>query len=218
MKKINLISVCLTITLFIPYTAFAQVRDIDSNLYQTVTIGKQVWMSENLKTTKCNDGTPIPLITDNATWGKLTTPGYCWYSNDDKNKNSYGALYNGYAVSTGKLCPSGWHVPSDSEWTILINFLGGEKIAGGKMKEKGTTHWKSPNSGATNDGGFTALPGGTRYTNGVFFTAKEIGYWWSASENNKLNAWYRSMYFKDSAVKRNYYDFTNGFSVRCIKD
>ena len=113
-------------------TATPNVVDIDGNVYHTVTIGTQVWMVENLKTTKYNDGTAIPLVTDNTAWGALTTPGYCWYNNDSATyKNTYGALYNWYAVNTGKLAPTGWHVPTDSEWTVLTTYLGGQSVAGG---------------------------------------------------------------------------------------
>ena len=116
------------------------VTDIDGNAYHTVAIGTQVWMVENLKTTRYNDGTAIPLVTDSAVWGNLTsTPGYCWYNNDmSMYKNLYGALYNWYAVSTEKLAPEGWHVPTNSEWGVLINYLGGDTSAGGAMKETGS--------------------------------------------------------------------------------
>ena len=193
-------------------------KDLDGNIYKTVQIGNQTWMAENLKTTKYNDGTAIPLVIDNAAWLGLTIPAYCWYENDTTNKNSYGALYNGYAINTGKLCPTGWHVSSDQEWSSLVAYLGGENVAGSKLKETGTTHWTKPNSEATNESGFTALPGGSRYTNGFFFTIKNLGYWWSSIESKSLNGWYRSMYNRNSAVSRNFYDLTNGFSVRCVKD
>ena len=138
------------------------VTDIDGNVYQTVTIGTQVWMVENLKTTRYIDGTAIPLDTNSSTWGGLTTPGYCWYNDSAIYGNTYGALYNWYAVNTGKLAPAGWHVPTDSEWTVLTTYLGGETVAGGKLKDTGTTYWQSPNTGATNASGFLALPGGFR--------------------------------------------------------
>jgi uncharacterized protein (TIGR02145 family) len=193
-------------------------KDPDGNIYKTIKIGNQTWMSENLKTTKFNDGTAIPLVIDNAAWLGLNAPAYCWYDNDSTYKNTYGALYNGYAVNTGKLCPAGWHVSSDAEWSGLITYLGGENVAGGKLKEKGTTHWSSTNPGATNESGFTALPGGSRYSNGFFFTIKNLGYWWTSIEGKTLNGWYRSIYNRNSVVSRNYYDLTNGFSVRCLKD
>jgi uncharacterized protein (TIGR02145 family) len=135
--------------IFNPSLTYGEVSDIDGNYYKTIQIGSQIWMAENLKTTRYNDGSNIPLVTDNTAWSNLTTPGYCWYNNDAATyKNVYGALYNWYAVNTGKLCPSGWHVPSEYEWTLLVNYLGGVYAAGGKLKETGTTHWYSPNAGA----------------------------------------------------------------------
>jgi uncharacterized protein (TIGR02145 family) len=193
-------------------------KDLDGNTYKTIKIGNQIWMAENLKTTKFNDGAAIPLVIDNAAWLGLNTPAYCWYDNDSIYKNLYGALYNGYSVNTGKLCPTGWHVSSDTEWSALITYLGGDNIAGGKLKEKGTSHWSSTNPGATNESGFTALPGGSRYSNGFYFTVKNLGYWWTSIEGKTLNGWYRSIYNRNSVVSRNYYDLTNGFSVRCVKD
>jgi uncharacterized protein (TIGR02145 family) len=139
------------------------ITDADGNYYNIVTIGTQTWMAENLETTKYNDGNNIPNISDNVAWSNLTTPGYCWYNNDDSTyKNLYGALYNWYTVNRGKLCPIGWHVPTDAEWTTLTTYLGGESVAGGRLKETGTMHWVSPNVGAINETGFTALPGSCR--------------------------------------------------------
>ncbi|MGB4293792.1 MAG: FISUMP domain-containing protein, partial [Bacteroidales bacterium] len=111
-------------------------NDVDGNRYKVIMIGNQLWMAENLRTTKYNDGTPIPLVTDNTAWSNLTSPGYCWYDNNSTNKDTYGALYNWYTVNTGKLCPSGWHVPSDDEWTIMQNYL----IANG-FNYDGTTYY-----------------------------------------------------------------------------
>ena len=163
-------------TLNIAMTAEPTVVDIDGNVYHTVTIGTQVWMVENLKTTKYNDGTAIPLVTDSAAWDELTTPGYCWYNNDSATyKNPYGALYNWYAVSTGKLAPTGWHVPTDSEWAVLTTYVGntyygGLDSAGGALKSTDKTYWLSPNTGATNSSGFSALPGGFRDYVGTFYS------------------------------------------------
>lgn len=137
------------------------VTDVDGNVYQTIGIGSQFWIAENLKTTKYNDGTSIPLVTDNRDWSLLFTPAYCWYNNDEiNNKITYGALYNWYTLNTGKLCPSGWHVPNNTEWAVLASYLGGPEVAGGKMKVPGTDYWNSPNTGATNSSGFSAFPGG----------------------------------------------------------
>jgi uncharacterized protein (TIGR02145 family) len=200
-----------------------KITDADGNVYTSVTIGTQVWMVENLKTTKYKDVAAIPNITDNTAWGNLTTPGYCWFNNDIANKTPYGALYNWYAVSTGKLCPTGWHVPSDAEFTTLTTFLGGASVAGGKLKETGTTHWWSPNSGATNETGFTALPGTQRAYDGQFDDAGigDFGYWWSSTEfvyNPADAAYYLCLDHNVSGVVRSSTRKRNGNSVRCLKD
>lgn len=194
--------------------------DINGNVYDTVVIGTQVWMKENLKTTKYNDGTPIPLVTDNAAWGALTSPGYCWYNNDEFiYKNTYGALYNWHAVNTGKLCPSGWHVATDADWNTLTTYLGGQDVAGGKLKATGTTHWENDNVGATNETGFTALPGGNRRTNGTFYWIGKDGYWWSPSNVPGSERYIRLLQGNSERISRS--DFTEpqqGYSVRCVRD
>ena len=198
---------------------FIACTDGDNNNYPVVEIGTQVWMEENLKTTKYNDETSIPLVTDKTAWANLSIPGYCWYNNDaTTNKIIYGALYNWYTVNTGKLCSTGWHVPTKDEWATPATYLGGESIAGGKLKETGTSHWLSPNTGANNTSGFTALPGGYRYTAGEFDFVGMNGFWWSANESNTDWAYDRELDNDNS-----YYWFFNdpkkaGFSVRCIKD
>jgi len=180
------------------------VKDIDGNVYHTVVIGNQTWMVENLKTTKYNDGTEIPLVTN--TWQNLITPGYCWYNNSDTfYKNTYGALYNWYAINTGKLCPIGWHVPSYPERNILVNFLGGVAFAGDKLK-------------ANN---FKALMGGYRYVDGKFYSLGQLGCWWTSSSttNGTTNASnlpisiVMGQYIQDFEA-----DKKNGYSVRCVKD
>jgi uncharacterized protein (TIGR02145 family) len=195
------------------------VTDGDGNVYISVTIGTQVWMKENLKTTKYNDGTAIPLVTDGAVWEALTTPGYCWYNNDATTyKATYGALYNWYAVNNGKLCPTGWHVPTDAEWTTMTTYLGGEDVAGGKLKEIGLTHWQSPNTEATNETGFTAVPSGGRYMDGAFALIGGNGSWWSSSEYLTTDAYYRWVGFDSPTVSRTNGNSHCGFSVRCLKD
>ncbi len=194
------------------------VTDIDGNSYKTVQIGTQVWMAENLKTTKYNNGTEIPLVTGGTEWGALTTPAYCWYNNDaPTNKEIYGAFYNWYTINTGNLCPSGWHVPSDGEWTALTDYLGGESIAGGKLKETGTTHWTSPNTGATNESGFTALPGGHRYWDGTFDVIGMSCSWWS-STGNAGYGWMRDMDYNLSSIRGGGVYKNYGYSVRCLQD
>lgn len=201
-----------------PQVSSSTVTDINGNIYNTVTIGTQVWMKENLKATKYKDGSAIPLVTDNVAWSYLTTPGYCWHNNDSiANKNVYGALYNWYTVNTGKLCPTGWHVPSTAEWISLGNFLG--STAGGKLKEAGTSHWQSPNFGATNETGFSALPGSYRATLGTFGTIGTTGFFWSSTEDNFSRPWIRTLSSSaDYLNPSNLYYFQNGFSVRCLKD
>ena len=194
------------------------VKDIEGNIYKTVKIGYQVWMAENLKTTKYNDGSDISLVTDTVIWGEMTTSGYCWYNNDESTyKVTYGSLYNGFTVSSGLLCPTGWHVPTDAEWTTLTTFLGGESVAGGKLKEAGTAHWTTPNTGATNEYGFTALPGGTRSMDGTFYYIRESTYWWSSTEFNTNEAWARYNNI-DDYVGRYQFNKHYGNSVRCVKD
>ena len=192
------------------------VKDIDGNEYHTVTIGTQTWMVENLKTIHYNDGTRIPNVTDNVAWVVLSTPAYCWYNNDATTyKNTYGAMYNWYAVNTGKLAPVGWHVATDAEWTTLTTFLGGESVAGGDLKETGTGNWSIPNIGATNSSGFTALPGGDRYDNGgAFDDIGYGGYWWSSG----VTAYAWAMVYNTSNVNRGSIGPSHGFSVRCVKD
>jgi len=201
------------------------IADIDGNGYNTVTIGTQVWMTENLKTIKYNDGTSIPLVTDYTSWQQvLSAPAYCWYNNDELTfKDAYGVLYNWYAVDDssngGKnVCPIGWHVPTDEEWTTLTTYLGGESVAGGKLKETGTTHWLSPNTGATNETGFTALPSGYRYPNGLFSIVGTYGGWWSSSKDSTSFAYYRLIYSDFRSVHRVNTDKQFGFSVRCLQD
>ena len=196
-----------------------RVKDADGNLYRTVTIYTQVWMAENLKTTKYDDGTDIPLVTENTAWYNLATPGYCWYNNDaTTNKNVYGALYNWYTVNSGKLCPSGWHVPTDVEWTTMISRIGGAPTAGGKLKESGTIHWSSPNTGATNETGFTALPGGGRNSSGNFSKIHQMGFWWSSTESSSTVALYQTMNSNSSSIDSSSDNKKTGFSVRCLKD
>lgn len=194
--------------------------DADGNQYGVVRIGNQVWMSENLKTTKYNDGTAIPYAT-------ATGPSYFWYNNSEASYgNIFGALYNWHAVETDKLCPTGWHVPSYTEWTTLITYLGGSTVAGGKLKETGVAHWSSPNTGASNSSGFTALPGGRYNVHDVpasFINLATNGNWWSRTPNNPglvryfASAVTLSYDQSSSAAAGNAY-MVNGFSVRCIQD
>lgn len=192
------------------------VEDIDGNSYKFVVIGTQTWMSENLKSTKLNDGTPIASVTDNNAWSNTGDAAYCWYNNDSDNRNKFGALYNFHAVNSGKLCPSGWHVPSDSEWMTLENQLGGNASAGGKMKESGTTYWNEPNIGATNSSNFNARGGGVRLVNGSFSELKNYGLWWTSSTGGG-GSWFKSLNSQSANLNTQSYSAKNGLSVRCIK-
>jgi uncharacterized protein (TIGR02145 family) len=196
------------------------VKDIDGNVYNTIAIGTQVWMAENLKTTKYDDGTDIPKRLDVKDWKALFTPAYFCYDNDENaNKNTYGALYNWYAVSTDKLCPAGWHIPDYEEWTTMIKKLkGGERVAGGKLKETGTTHWRTPNKRGTNTSGFSALPGGFRDTNGKFHDIGIYGGWWSKTQTSEAKAYYSGLLYDSGTVGSGESHKASGFSVRCVKD
>ncbi len=190
--------------------------DVEGNTYTTVTIGTQTWMTSNLKTTKYKDGTEIPNVTDGTAWKNLITPGYCWYNNDATTyKSTYGALYNWYAVNTAKLCPTGWHVPTHTEWTTLTTYLG-SATAGDQLKETGTTHWPSPNTG-TNTSGFTALPGGERDFGGAFGYISSFGIWWSSTDMSTFA--YRLFVNGNAGVVTDNYDYKeSGMSVRCLQD
>jgi uncharacterized protein (TIGR02145 family) len=195
---------------------FIACTDGDNNHYPVVKIGTQTWMVENLKTTKFNNGTEIPNEPTDA-WPDLTTPAYCWYDNDAAaNKATYGALYNWYAVNTGMLCPAGWHVPSDAEWTTLINYLGGESVAGDKLKETGSVHWIYENIG-TNEVGFTALPAGARWDFDDFCCLLYKAYWWSTTEYDADNGWFRFMDGYPNVYSNGRFKY-NGMSVRCVKN
>ncbi len=203
--------------------AVTSITDLDLNVYNTITIGTQTWMMENLKTTKFNDNTSIPLVTAPNTWAELTTSAYCYYNNDVPTfpsiKVTYGALYNWFTVNSGKLCPTGWHVPTDAEWTTLTTYLGGENVAGGKLKETGISLWQSPNTGATNETGFSSRPGGLRDQSGSFGGIGGSCYLWSATEINTSYVWARYLYYSSSVVNRGgSIDKQFGFSVRCLQN
>ena len=203
------------------FKTFETVSNIDGNIYETIVIGTQTWMTENLKTTKYNDGTPIPNIVDDATWASLTTGAYGDFGNLPSNSIIYGKLYNWYVVASSNpknVCPVGWHVPSDIEWTTLTNWLGGESVAGGKLKESGTAHWVNTSISVTNESGFSALPGGYRDYSGPSFDIGDWGYWWSSTEYTTGQAWNRIMNSGYLSVLRSDNNRNIGYSVRCLKD
>jgi uncharacterized protein (TIGR02145 family) len=193
------------------------VTDIDGNVYKTVKIGSQFWMLENLKTAHYSDGSPITELELKTPWADAKTGAWCYYQSNDGNNPTYGKLYNWYAVTDKrKLCPTGWHVPSDDEWTLLTDYLGGDQAAGGKMKA--TTLWNDPNTDADNSSGFTALPAGTRSYDGTFYLLGFSGLFWSSTEDGSNTAWYRYLYSNFSKVFRNYNGKGSGLSVRCVGD
>ena len=196
--------------------------------FPNVTIGTQIWSSTNFDLTTYRDGTPIPQVTDPTAWVNLTTGAWCYYANNSTNGTTFGKLYNWYAVAgihdtdpntpNKILAPTGWHVPSDAEWTSLITFLGGSSVAGGKMKSTNTL-WQSPNTGANNESGFTGIPGGLRYyLDGVYFDLGGAGNWWSSSEFNTTSGWFYHLISISSSTGRFDGPKTYGLSVRLVKD
>ena len=176
-------------------------------------------MVKNLDTDHYRNGDPIPEVKDTVQWSKLTTGAWCYYNNDSAHGKIYGKLYNWYAVNDPRgLAPAGWHIPGDKDWSILEIQLGGIDKAGGKMKETDTTHWASPNEGATNSSGFMALPGGYRYVNGKFYDLGASVSWWSAAEASVTDAWARGLSSDGESVGTDGAYKRSGFSVRCVKD
>jgi uncharacterized protein (TIGR02145 family) len=197
------------------------IKDADGNAYTSVTIGTQVWMVENLRTTKYLNGdligttTPATLDITNE-----STPKYQWaFEGSEYNVANYGRLYTWFAVTDSRnVCPVGWHVPTNDEWTTLTTYLGSDSVAGGKLKEIGTFHWLSPNVGATNSSGFTALPGGMRHIYGSYNLIGNLAFWWCSTEGSTLGGYNRAICSCGSDVGRGDGTKQNGFSVRCLKD
>jgi uncharacterized protein (TIGR02145 family) len=231
----NLLSLPITTIDSITYTLNSNVCpstvvDVEGNIYNTVLIGAQCWMKENLKTTHYKNGAAIPTNLTDAQWG-ATTSGACTdYNNDPANTVVYGKIYNWYAVADPQgLCPTGWHEPEDWEWNVLVKTIdtnadttciacSQSTIAGGAMKEIGTTHWAIPNAGATNSSGFTGLPGGNRYDSGTYGNFGNYGSWWSATQYSASSAYYRDLSYFSSNVYRSINLKAGGFSVRCVRD
>jgi len=204
-----------TLTLFL----FVLIGTGSAIFSQTVTIGKQVWMTKNLDVATFRNGDPIPEAKTYEEWeiaGENKQPAWCYYKNDPANGAKYGKLYNWYAVNDSRgLAPTGWHIPSDAEWTELTDFLGGEDVAGTKMKSK--SGWEEDGNG-TNESGFSGLPGGIRYDDGSFNDIGYNGFWWSSTENLTTYAWYRYLYYNFGGVRRGDNGKRDGFSVRCLRD
>ena len=199
------------------------VSDIDGNVYQTVTICNQTWTKSNLNVSKYRNGDVIPQVQDATQWASLTTGAWCYYNNDPANGAIYGKLYNWHAVNDPRgLAPSGYHIPTDAEWTSLINCLGGEAVAGGKMKEAGTAHWTSPNTGATNESGFTGLPGGKLKKISVsdfqFIYLQNNGVWWSSTEFDTDSSWFCKLDYNSTISMIDKHIQSTGCSLRIIKD
>jgi uncharacterized protein (TIGR02145 family) len=196
------------------------VKDIENNTYNYVTIGNQTWMTENLKTTKYRNGDAIENMTYGPIWVGLSSGAYCWFMNDATTYGAtYGALYNWYAVADSRnIAPTGWHVATDAEWTTLTDYLGGTTIAGSKLKEAGSAHWRGGNFDATNSSGFTALPGGFRhpFNEGDYSFIGNYGFWWSPSSSSSI--WCRMMDYNNGTVFRNPGERSGGISVRCVRD
>ncbi len=195
------------------------VKDADGNLYSTVVIGEQIWMGENLRTTKYSDGSTIPKVTDSNIWGTTDAGAYSWYNNDESLKAPYGPLYNWAAVADPrKMCPLGWRIPSDGDFLALVTLLGGGDVAGGKMKETGTAHW-TRNLYASNESGFRAMPSGDRHGgDGLFYDLDYLSYFWTSTESSRQKAWTYELHKGNGAALRASHPQKDGFSVRCMKD
>jgi uncharacterized protein (TIGR02145 family) len=203
-----------------PAKTYGSMTDQQGNVYKTIVIGTQEWMAENLKTTIYRNGNVIDNVTDDVQWSGLTTGAWVSYNNDSQYDCPYGKLYNWYAVVDPRhVCPTGWHEPTDGEWTTLTNYLGGESVAGGKMKSTGLQYWISPNTEATNESGFSGLPGGYRsYADGSYNSIGSYGFWWSSSEYQVNLAWTRYLYFDFGNANQFNNTKQDGFSVRCLRD
>ena len=221
MKKNNLILGTFLAITAILFSSCAggptNVTDIDGNVYNVVSIGNQCWMKENLKVTHYKNGDVIPQVQDKQAWAKLTTGAWCYYNNDASNGTKYSKLYNWYAVHDPRgLAPNGYHIPTDEEWKKLTDYLGEESEAGTKMKS--TSGWNN-NGNGTNSSGFSGLPGGYRGDDGTFNYIGNYGYWWSSTDYNTYNAWFRSLnYFNGNVYRYVYFGKENGFSVRCLRN
>jgi len=201
------------------YTPGSGVSDIDGNNYPTININGQEWMAENLRTTTYANGNPIPNVTGNTQWSSLTTGAWTHFNNDNQYENTYGKLYNWFTVADIRnVCPTGWHVPTDAEYTLLTNYLGGEPVAGGKMKTTGSQYWQSPNINATNESGFSGQPAGSRIDIGTFYLILSHGGFWSNSEIDVNNSLVRILYYNNDDVLNDINAKKNGLSVRCLRD
>ena len=207
-----------------PDLTYGTMTDQEGNVYKTIVIGTQEWMAENLNTSIYSNGDAIPTNLDNAAWQNTTSGAWAYYNNDSSYACPYGKLYNFYTcVDARQLCPTGWHVPTDAEWTVLTNYLDGESVAGGKMKTTGTIEaatglWHSPNIVATNSSGFSGAPGGGRYYLGAYSDFGNYGFWWSSSVEAASSVWYRGLSSSIGVAASYTGNMQVGFSVRCLRD
>ncbi len=193
-----------------------KINDVDGNLYHQIAIGNQIWLDKNLQVTRFNNGEMIPLIAENKEWSNLTAPGYCFYQNKKENATSFGVLYNWYVIDKGNICPVGWHVPSDAEWTDLSTFLGGDLIAGSQIKSK--TGWNLKGNGSDTLR-FQALPSGVRFIGSANYSNDgTCAVWWSATEGDVTDAWFRKTNYYHPSLLRYSTNKAHGFSIRCLKD
>jgi len=200
-----------------PSLSYGVVKDIDGNSYATIRIGDQEWMAENLRTTRYRDGSSVSNVSDEGQWQSLRTGAWSHYENRAANGSTYGKLYNWFAVADRRnICPKGWHIPTDAEWSTLIHYVGGERTAGGKLKS--LILWNAPNTGATNGSGFSAIPSGNRSSNGSSFHLGSSSFFWSSSEAGPLEAWGRRLECNAVVLERRNFNARNGFCVRCVKD
>jgi uncharacterized protein (TIGR02145 family) len=208
----------LNLGVFNPNLTYGTISDVEGNSYKTITIGNQTWMAENLKVSKYRNGTAITTNFTDLEWQNATTGAYAIYGNNATNNSTFGKLYNWYAVSDSRgLCPAGWHVPTDPEWSSLEDYLGGYLVAGGKLKSL-TSLWASPNSGASNSLGFSGLPGGARAETSSYFDLNSGSYWWTSSPYSSNLGWFHFSHTANAASNRNGFSNKGGFSVRCLKD
>ena len=214
---------CDATNVFNPNLSYGSMTDQEGNVYKTIVIGTQEWMAENLKTTIYRNGEPIATNLTDVEWENTPNTqigAWAFYNNDSQYDCPYGKLYNWFAVADPRhVCPTGWHEPTDGEWTILTDYLGGGSVAGGKMKSTGTQYWLDPNQDATNESGFSGLPGGVRIPS-QFFNFGNTGYWWSSSENETIDAWERNIGYNNGIAYRGNGDGdkVNCLSVRCLRD
>lgn len=209
-------------TLFVSHFIICQkvldenIKDIDGNLYHKIAIGNQIWLDKNLQVTKFNNGDLIPMIVENEEWTNLSSPGYCFYQDKKENATNFGALYNWYVIDKGNICPTGWHVPSDAEWSILSAFLGGDLVAGSQIKSN--SGWNL-NGNGSDSVRFNAIPSGVRYVGlSNFSTEGTSAVWWSATEGDVTDAWFRKINYYHPSLLRYSTNKAHGFSIRCLKD